>query len=399
MQEAGLPLAGLRILDVATLLAAPVAAEFLGDFGAEVIKVELPGSGDAMRTLPPLKDGVPLWWKVAARNKKSITLDIRQPRGREIFLELVRRSDVLAENFRPGTLERWNLSWEVLREVNPRLVVLRTTGFGQTGPLRGEPGYGRVAEAISGLTYLTGEPDGPPLHAPFPLGDYVAGLFGAIGVLVSLYHRDAAGGNRGQTVDLGLYEAVFRLLEFLVVEHDQTGVVRQRTGNRNPSVTPTAVFKTRDGEWISIVATAPSSFANLMRAVGRPDLAEELAPMGRRVARNDEVEAIISEWIGRHTRAEVEERFSAGEVPFAPILSIADIVRHPHYLARQNIVSVSDAELGEVRMQGVVPKLSETPGAVRHAGPALGAHTEEVLVDLLGLDRNELTRLRRERVI
>lgn len=394
-----LPLARLRVLDAATLLAAPAAAEILGDFGAEVIKIELPGVGDQMRGLAPHKNGVGLWWKVTGRNKKSVTLDIRKPRGKELFLELIRRSDVLVENFRPGTLERWGLGPEVLRSVNPKLVVLRTTGFGQTGPMSGQHGYGRVAETMSGLAYITGDPDRPPIHAPFPLGDYVSGLFGTIGILVSLYHRDAHGEGRGQVVDLGLYESMFRLLEFLVVEYDQLGIIRERTGNWNPSVTPTGVFKTRDGKWISIVATAQSSFVNLMRAIGRPDLGESLSDMVKRVAHRHDVDEAVGEWLANHTLSEVEEQFKAEEVPYAPVLNIADLVDHPQYLARENIITVDDRELGQVRMQGVVPKLSDTPGTVRHAGPALGEHTAEVLGSLLGLDEDEISRLRCEQVI
>ena len=397
----GLPLRGVRVLDLATLLAAPFGAELLGDFGAEVIKVELPGVGDPMRFLEPHREGVPLWWKVVSRNKQSITLDVRKPRGREVLLRLVERSDALVENFRPGTLERWGLGPQELLRINPGLVILRTTGFGQTGPYAGQPGFGRVAETLSGLAGITGYPDRPPLHAPFPLGDMVSGLFGALGVMIALYHRDAQKSGRGQVVDLGLYEAVFRLLEVLPAEYDQLGIVRERAGNRNPSVAPLGVFQTGDGRWVSMVASSQAVCERLFRAMGGEELVADprFRTMKDRLDNVDALEALMAEWIGRHTLAEVREIFTAGEVPFAPVYTIADVFQDPQFAARENIIEVTDPELGKVRMPGVVPRLSETPGRVRSAGPALGAHTDTVLRDIGGYTEEELASLRNEGVI
>lgn len=401
MTDAALPLAGLRVIDMATLLAAPFAAELLGDFGAEVIKIELPGEGDAMRQLRPHKGQVPLWWKVAARNKRSVTLDVRRPRGREVLLQLVRQTDILVENFRPGTLEKWGLSPDALWQANPRLIILRTTGFGQTGPYRDQPGFGRVGETLSGLLYLTGYPDRPPVHAPFPLADMVSGLFGALGVMLALYHRDAHASGRGQVIDLGLYEAIFRLLEFSVVEYDQLGVVRERVGNRNPSVAPLGVYQTQDGRHVSIVASNQATCMRLLKCIGGPELAADprFATMAARLEHEDALEAVLAQWIGARTMAEVQETFVAGEVPFAPVYNVADVVADPHFAARENIVAVPDPELGTVRMQGVVPRLSATPGRVSHAGPRLGEHTEAVLTALGGLTPDEVQQLRDEGIV
>jgi crotonobetainyl-CoA:carnitine CoA-transferase CaiB-like acyl-CoA transferase len=395
------PLAGLRILDISTVIAAPWSATLLADLGAEVVKVELPRIGDPLRALPPHKDGVPLWWKATNRNKRGITLDLRKPEGSVLFERLLPRFDVLVENFRPGTLERWGFPAQRLFELQPKLVVLRVTGFGQTGPYRSRPGVARVFEAMSGFTHICGGPDGPPLHLGFPIADAVAGLFGALGILGAVCHQRQHPDAPGQEIDCSLMESMFRVLDFLPIEYDQLGIVRGRSGNFSQYVAPSNVYRSRDGQWASIAASTQSIYTRLCRALDRPDLLGDsrFATNQDRVHNRQTLDAIIAQEIGARTMDELVQLLEAGEVGFSPIYTIEDIFRDRHVRARDAVVRVDDAELGPVRMQNAVPRFSRTPAEVRSAGPALGQDNTSIYGDLLGLSDAEQQRLRDAGVI
>ena len=380
-EESAGPLKGLRILDLSTVVAGPWAATLLADLGADVLKVEIPGVGDPLRALAPHKEGVPLWWKVANRNKKGISVDLRTAEGRDIVARLLPDFDVLVENFRPGTLDGWGMSREWLHEQNPALTILRVTGFGQTGPYRNKPGFARVFEAMSGLTNICGESDGRPLHMGFPIADAVAGLFGALGIVAALYREKVMPQGRGQEIDCSLMESMFRVMDFLPIEYDQLGIVRGRLGNSSQYAAPGNVYRTRDGHWASIAASTQRIFERLCVALELTGVAED--PRYRtnpdRVRNREALDALVADAIARHTLDELAALLDAHAVGFSPIYDIADIFRDPHIAAREGIVSVDDDELGPVRMQSVVPRFSATPGAVHHAGPSLGQHNEEVL--------------------
>ena len=394
------PLEGLRIIDAGTMVAGPFAAVLLADFGAEVIKIEHPQQGDGTRKLHPAKDGVALWWKSIARNKRCITLDLSKPEGAEVFKDLVRGRDVVVENYRPGTFERWGLGEEVLRAVQPRLVMLRISGFGQTGPYKGRAGFGRVAEAMSGLTNLIGEPDGPPMTPGYPLGDLIAGLFGALSIMIGLHHRDVRGGE-GQVIDLALYEAVFRLLDYDPLQYDQLQQVHTRTGNRVAYVAPSSTFKTRDGKYLTLAASTQNVWERLAGAIGRDDLVTNprFVDNRARVANSVEVNALVGEWIERHTRDEVARRFDECEVAYSAVFDMQDAFRDLQFRAREAMVRVPDAELGEAIVSNVVPRFSATPGSVDSLGAPLGAHNEEVYCGELGYPAERLVRLRASGVI
>jgi crotonobetainyl-CoA:carnitine CoA-transferase CaiB-like acyl-CoA transferase len=389
------PLAGLRVIDLSTVVAGPFAAGLLGDLGADVIKVEMPGTGDALRALAPHKEGIPLWWKVTNRNKRGVTLDLRRAEGREVLARLIPGCDVLVENFRPGTLDRWGITGDWLRSLNPRLTILRVTGFGQTGPCRDRPGFARIFEAMSGFTSICGEENGAPLHLGYPISDAVGGLFGAIGVLAALLHLKSGPARRGQEIDCSITEAMLRVLEFLPIEYDQLGAVRVRSGNRSQYAAPGNVYRTSDGRWASIAASTQSIFARLCAALGLGRLLEDarFADNPARVAHQEALDAVVGAAVGALTLAELSERLARHEVGFSPIHDIADVFADPHLAARAAIVSVQDRELGPVRMQGVVPRFSDTPGEVRAAGPALGEHNQAVY-GALGLGDDEIARLR-----
>jgi crotonobetainyl-CoA:carnitine CoA-transferase CaiB-like acyl-CoA transferase len=395
------PLEGLRIFDISTVVAAPWSATLLADLGASVLKVEVPGRGDLLRALAPHKDGVPLWWKVANRNKKGITLDLKKDEGRALFERLLPKFDVLVENFRPGTLDKWGLPKERLFAINPKLTVLRVTGYGQTGPYRDRPAFARVAEAISGFTYICGEPDRAPLHMGFPVADAVTGLFGAVGILSALYRRAQHPDEPGQEIDVSLIESTFRMLDFLPIEYDQLGIVRERVGNLSDYSAPSNVYRSSEGTWLTIPASSQSIFARLCRALSRDDVLEDkrFATNADRVANRAALDAIIGREISARTLSELDRLFDHHEVGWSPIQSIADIFTDPHFHARDAIVRVDDDELGPVRMQGVVPRFSETAGRVESAGPSLGQHNAEIYGELLGLDDGELERLRHAGVI
>ncbi len=398
--EAAGPLKGLRIVDISTVVAGPFAAGLLGDYGAEIVKVEMPGVGDSLRALAPHKDGVPLWWKVTNRNKKGVTLDLRLPEGRDLFAKLVADADVLVENFRPGTLDGWGITRAWLQGLNPRLTILRVTGFGQDGPYAGRPGFARIFEAMSGFTQICGEEDGRPLHLGYPISDAVAGLFGALGILAALHDLARHPERRGQEIDCSATEAMMRTLEFLAIEYDQLGAVRTRSGNRSQYAAPGNVYRTADDKWASIAASTQSIFVRLCAALDLKHLLEDprFALNPARVKNYRELDEIVGTAIGKLTLAQLRETFTRHEVGFSPIYDIADVFADPQFRARQAIMSVPDAELGSVRMQGVVPRFSETPGAVRHAGPAIGQHNEEVYGGL-GLSAAEIADLRARKVI
>jgi len=394
------PLRGLKIVDISTVVAGPFAAGLLGDYGADVIKVEMPGLGDSLRALAPHKDGAPLWWKVTNRNKKGITLDLRQPDGRDLLGKLVAQADVLVENFRPGTLDGWGITRAWLQEINPRLTILRVTGFGQDGPYAERPGFARIFEAMSGFTQICGEEDGRPLHLGYPVSDAVAGLFGALGILAALHDLARHPEMRGQEIDCSATEAMLRTLEFLAIEYDQLGAVRTRSGNRSQYAAPGNVYRTADGKWASIAASTQSIFVRLCAALGLDHLLqdERFATNPARVKNYKVLDEIVGAALGKLTLAEVRETFARHEVGFSPIYDIADVFDDPQFKARQAIVAVPDSELGSVRMQGVVPRFSETPGTVRHAGPTIGEHNKEVY-EGLGLTATEIARLKARKVI
>jgi crotonobetainyl-CoA:carnitine CoA-transferase CaiB-like acyl-CoA transferase len=394
------PLAGLKIVDISTVVAGPFAAGLLGDYGADVIKVEMPGAGDSLRALAPHKDGAPLWWKVTNRNKRGVTLDLRQAEGRELFAKLATDADVLVENFRPGTLDGWGITRAWLQGLNPRLTILRVTGFGQDGPYATRPGFARIFESMSGFTQICGEEDGRPLHLGYPISDAVAGLFGALGVVAALLDLARHPEKRGQEIDCSATEAMLRTLEFLAIEYDQLGAVRTRSGNRSQYAAPGNVYRTADGKWASIAASTQSIFERLCSALDLRDVLqdERFATNPARVRHYKVLDEIVGGAIARLTLAELGETLTRHEVGFSPIYDIADVFADPQFAARQAIVAVPDSELGAVRMQGVVPRFSETPGAVRRAGPTLGEHNDEIYGGL-GLTAAQIAGLKARKVI
>ncbi|NTU82550.1 MAG: CoA transferase [Chloroflexales bacterium] len=399
----GLPLAGIRVIDVATVIAAPYCATILGEFGADVLKVEHPVGGDALRRFgTPTRRGDTLTWLSEARNKRSVTIDLHRPEGVELFKELIARSDVLCENFRTGTLEKWGLGWEVLHAINPGLIMLRVTGYGQTGPYSDRPGFARVAHAVGGIAYLAGMPRGTPVTpGSTTLGDYLTGLYGCIGVLMALRHRDRTG--CGQYVDAALYESVFRCTDELAPAYGMYGVVRERHGpSHNDFACPHGHFPTRDGKWVAISCATDKLFARLAKAMDRPELASSsiYGDQKIRLEHRHDVNEIVRDWCGSLSREEVLERCYATATPAAPLNNIADIFGDRQFHARRNLVAMDEPETGEtVIIPGVIPALSETPGRIEHLGPKLGEHTNEVLRDLLGLDEQQIEELRAKRVI
>ena len=393
-QDSQLPLAGLKVVDAATLFAGPVVATIMADYGADVIKVEHP-RGDSLRGLGWEKDGVSLWWAVVSRNKRCVTLDLSLPRGQDLIKELLRNADVFIENFRPGTLERWDLGPEVLHRVNPGLVIVRTTGFGQTGPYRTRPGFGTLAEAMSGFAYMNGWPDGPPTLPPFALADGVAALTGVFATMMALWWREHGGESRGQVVDLSILESLFWILGPQATVYDQLGIVQERTGNSAPFTAPRNAYLAKDGRWLGLSGSAQTIAERVMRVVGRKDVIDEpwFASHAGRLEHAEELDLIIQDWIGQRTSEEVIQAFAEAEAAIAPVYSIADIVADPHYRAREAVISVDHPKLGAIQMQGVIPRLELTPGRVKHAGPELGEHNREILLGELGLSEAELREL------
>ena len=388
------PLAGLRVTELGTLLAGPFCGQLLGDFGAEVVKVEDPGRGDPMRQWGREKPhGLSLWWPVVARNKKSVTANLRDSEGQELVRQLAARSDVLLENFRPGTLERWGLGPEQLWEINPGLVITRVTGYGQTGPYAQRAGFGSIGEAMGGIRYVTGDPDRAPSRAGVSLGDALAATFAALGTLVALQARQRTG--RGQVVDSAIYEAVLALMESLLPEWELAGYQRERTGSVLPNIAPSNVYPTADGDLILIAANQDGVFRRLTGVMGKPGLAddERYATHGARGTYMAELDDLIAAWTATVDADDLLKRLHAGGVPAGRIYRAKDMFADPHFAAREAIVRLAHPEFGELPMQGVFPRLTATPGRVRHAGPELGEHNDEVYRGLLGLGDSEMARL------
>jgi crotonobetainyl-CoA:carnitine CoA-transferase CaiB-like acyl-CoA transferase len=395
------PLDGIRVIDVSSFLAGPFCSTQLGEFGAEVIKAELPEVGDALRRFGSMTDaGVTLPWLSECRNKKSITLDLRKPGGAALLKKLVADADILVENFQPGTLEKWGLGWDVLHEVNPRLVMVRISGFGQTGPYRDRPGFGRIGNAFGGLSFLAGYPDRPPVtpgSATIP--DYMAGLYGALGALLAIQAREKTG--EGQFVDIGLYEPIFRILDELAPSYQQNGYVRQRMGPGTVNVVPHSHYPTRDGRWIAIACTSDKIFARLADAMGTPEVAGtgKWGHISGRERDRAEVDQTVGAWTAQFDRDEVLSRCEQHQVPCGPVYGVDEIFEDPQYAARENIKYMKDERIGELAIPNVVPRLSATPGGIDWLGPELGEHNDEVYRGLLGLDTEQLATLREEGAI
>ena len=373
-------LQGLKVIELGQLIAGPFAAKTLADFGADVIKIEPPGSGDPLRQWRLLREGTSVWWEVQSRNKRSVCLDLRSPEGQEVVRRLACEADVLIENFKPGTLEGWGLGWEQLHALNPRLVMLRLSGYGQTGPYAHKPGFGILGEAMGGLRHLTGEPGRVPVRTGVSIGDSIAALHGVIGLMFALYHRDAHGG-QGQMVDVALYEGVFNLMESLLPEFDAFGAVRERAGSALPGIAPSNAYRCLGDTYVLIGGNGDSIFQRLMRAIGRDDLGRdpELAHNDGRARRSTELDRAIEAWTSTRPIEAVIAALDEAEVPVGRIYSAADIAADPQYQARDMILDVRDRNGQPLKVPGIVPKLDATPGAIQHPAPRLGEHTEEVL--------------------
>lgn len=400
-ESAARPLEGLRVLDLATFLAGPFCTTLMAEFGAEVIKVEQPGSGDPLRKFgTPTDCGDSLVWLQEARNKKCVTLNLKEPRGKALLERLVQESDVLVENFRTGTLEKWGLGWEHLHAINPRLIMLRVTGYGQTGPKARDPGFARIAHAFSGLTHLAGEADGPPLMpGSTTLADYLSGTYGIMGVLMALRSRDQTG--VGQYIDIALYEPVFRFLDEMAPAYAFNGYVRNRMGADTVNVVPHSHYPSADGKWIAIACTSDKMFARLADAMDAPELAspERFGLIAKRLEERPEVNRIVAEWTSSLPQEELLAKLKAGEVPSGPIYDVADIFADAQYQAREDLIEMADERNNSITMPGVFPKLSRTPGSVQHLGRALGADNGEIFGELLGLDDGERKSLEDDGII
>ena len=387
------PLQGIKVLDLATLFAGPLAATLLGDFGADVVKIEHP-RGDPVRSHGHLKNGVNLWWKMIGRNKRTITLNLSQPEAQAILLDLVAQADVLIENFRPGTLENWSIGPEQLHARNPRLVVARVTGFGQTGPYRRRPGFGTLAESMSGFAAMTGPADGPPTLPPFGLADGITALATSSAIMMALRHRDITG--QGQVIDMAIIEPILTILGPQATWFDQLGVIQERTGNRSVNNAPRNTYKTADGKWVAVSTSAQSIAERVLRLVGHPEVIDEpwFRSGAERAKHADSLDAMVGDWIARHSMKQVMEAFEVAEAAVAPIYDIRDILEDPQYKALDSITTVQDEELGPIRMQNVMFRLSETPGRIRFAGRKVGADTEAVLGEWLKIQPEKVRDLR-----
>ena len=393
------PLIGLKVLDLSIIVAGGTASSLMADFGAEVVKVERPGAGDPLRNWGPFANGVSLWWKVHSRNKKSITLNLGDGEGQDILKRLARQADVLIEGFRPGAMERWGLGPDDLQQLNPKLVMLRYSGFGQSGPYKDRPGFGTIAECMSGYVGMTGFQHTPPVLPPVPLADEIAGVFGAMAGMMALYSRDAGqtggGTGRGQVVDVSLFEPLFRLCIPHVTIYDLLGISRERVGNDFPDAAPRSLYRTSDERWLGLSATSQSTFESLARAMEMPELIDRPAfkDNAARLENREELNQELEAWLGRRTLQQVMEQLVPSGGVVGPVYDAAQIVDDPHYLAREDILDIEDPELGPTKMLGIVPKFSESPGAVQHAGPTVGEHNREVYGDWLGMDGPDLDAL------
>ena len=397
------PLAGLKVLDLSIIVAGGTASSLMADFGAEVVKVERPGTGDPLRNWGPFANGVSLWWKVHSRNKKSITLNLGTSEGQDLLKRLVVEADVLIEGFRPGAMEKWGLGPDELLAVNPKLVMLRYSGFGQTGPYKDRPGFGTIAECMSGYIGMTGFPDTPPNLPPIPLADEIAGVFGAMAGMMALYHRDASGNPdaKGQVVDVSLFEPLFRLCIPHITMFDMLGINRERVGNDFPDAAPRNLYKTGDDRWLGLSATSQSTFESLAKAMGMPDLIDRpefkdnAARLDNREILNDELQG----WLGQRDLQETMDQLIPSGGVVGPVYDAPQRRADPHYRAREDIIDIDDPELGKTKMLGVVPKFSETPGAVQHAGPTVGEHNQYIYLSWLGLGDDDLGELAEEGTI
>lgn len=394
------PLDGVRVVNLATMLGAGHATALLADFGADVITVELPGRGDALRQMGPFRDGESLRWAVVARNKRSLTLDLHSAEGQEVARDLARVADVVVENFRPGRLERWGLGYEQLRAVNPGLILLSLTGYGQTGPARYRPGFGRVIEAVSGMMHSSGEPDGPPMQMGVPLVDYIAGTLGAMAVSMALVERDRNPAGEGQWIDLSLYETMVRLLDSTVSSYDSTGRPPGRRGNRYSNIAPSDVYRTRDARYVFHSSATQTVYERLMRTIGRADLIEDprFRTNAARIERVDEINDVVQAWFSKHDLDEALRLMADGDVPVGPVNTMAEVVGDEQLVGRGSIVSL-DTATGPLRMPGLVPKFSRTPGRLSHAGPPLGRDSDAILAEVLGYPSERIAGLRERGVI
>jgi crotonobetainyl-CoA:carnitine CoA-transferase CaiB-like acyl-CoA transferase len=397
------PLEGLRVLEFGSLIAGPFATRIMAEFGAEVIKAERPGVGDPLRVwryVDP-RTQTSLWWSLQSRNKKLVTLNLGHPDGQDLAKRLAAEADILVENFKPGTLEKLGLGWDVLHELNPRLILVRVSGYGQTGPYKDRPGFANIGEAMGGIRYVTGEPGRAPVRSGISLGDSLASLYAVIGALMAVHSRDVLGRGEGQVVDVALYEAVFNLMESLIPEYDVAGIVRERTGSSLPGITPSNTYCSGDGSYVAIGGNSDAIFRRLMKAIGQPELGED--PRYRtnadRTEHAEELDSLIEDWVRQHTTEEIMQSLDEAAVPVGPIYSVEDIVEDEQYHARDMLLESEIEGIGTVKMPGLVPKLSETPGEVEWYGGPLGAHNEEVYSGLLGLSAKEIERLSEEGVI
>ena len=392
---------GLRVLDIATYVAAPFCAGLLGEFGAEVIKVEMPGTGDPLRVLGTRVDGMGLWWLSESRNKKSVTCDMRTPAGQDLLCRLVGVSDILVENFRPGTLERWNLGYEALARVNPGLIMVRISGYGQTGPYSPRPAFGRIAAAFSGMAYISGYPDRPPVSPGTPtVPDYSAGVFGALGALIAKAYRDRTG--QGQVVDVALFEPMLKMLDEMIPAYDRLGYIRERIGSGAEVAVPHNHYRAGDGKWLAIACTNQRMFERLGEAIGRPDLLADprFATMTDRLTNREAMDGIVQAWVSQRPRHELMEVLEKAEVPNGPVNNVEDLLADPHIRAREDILEAMAPDGTWLKVSGIIPKLSRTPGRLAWLGPATpGAHNAEIYCGLLGMSREELDALKGQGVI
>ena len=406
------PLAGIKVLELGTLIAGPFCSRILAEFGAEVIKVESPDGGDPIRQWRVLKDGTSLWWSVQSRNKKSVTLNMKEPRGQEIARKLALDADIVIENYRPGVLEKWGVGYEDLKKINPATIMVRLSGYGQTGPMKDLPGFGAIGESMGGMRYVSGHPDRPPVRIGISIGDSVAALHGVIGAMMALRHRDVTGGRwngktgeecvagQGQMVDVALYEAVFNMMESLVPEYDFAGVVRARTGGALPGIVPSNTYTTKDGENIVIAGNGDAIFKRLMTAIGRDDMANDpqLARNDGRVPRTEEIDGAIQAWCQTQTIDSALEILKAADVPVGKIYSVRDMMTDPQFLARRMFEQHAFSDGTPIKLPAITPKLSETPGETRWLGPALGEHNAEIL-HALGYDDAQIAQFKSDNII
>lgn len=393
-------LTGVRVLDVSTVIAAPFAAGLMADFGADVIKVEQPEGGDPFRKLGPYHNGEAMRWATMGRNKRCITLDLRKEKGKEVFLSLVEKCDVVIENFRTGTLDKWGLDYETLKKANPRIIVTRVTGYGQTGPYKSVAGFGTPATAFSGMTFVTGYKDRPPVSPSFSLTDYISGLYAAMSTMMALYHRDCLSG-KPQEIDVSLYEGIFRMMEIHCADYHKNGIIRERTPKLSGTSSPGGTYQTRDGKWVVLVCSTDRTWEYLTVAMKRPDLLthELYSSMKNRVANDASLDAIVRAWISEYDYEALKEIVDREGVPVNLVYSIADIFADPHYAAREDILEMPHPTLGSIKMPGITPKFSETPGEVKWVGAELGAHNQEVYSELLGFEAEKISQLKQEGVL